>query len=120
MHTLHIQSYSYEEQKAIFPMLAESVSRCGGIVVSRRAASRSLLELCVEISLGDVLELYCALVAAGLELTRSAHLRLTELCLYGNYYAETEQDQAVSIYVEISFLEENNPHGQWLNGPIPT
>ncbi|MHB1022052.1 MAG: hypothetical protein ACYC46_05020 [Acidobacteriaceae bacterium] len=116
MHTLHIQTYSYDEQRSLFPALIEMVSGCGGLVVNRKTVSSSTFEICVEIALHDVLELYSGIVASGLELTRSGHLQLTEMYLYSKHNALVDQSQLVSIYLEISFLEEVTLHALLMTG----
>lgn len=119
MHTLHIQSYSYDDQRVVFPSLARTVTSCGGVVVNRKTVSPSAFEVCVEVALCDVLELYSGIVASGLELTRSGHLRLTEMYLYSKHNSLVDQDQMVAVYLEVSFLEEATLHALLMTGTSP-
>ena len=53
---------------------------CGGWILERKNLSPSNMEFRVEIQLRASLDLYAALVATGVELTRSGHEALTALC----------------------------------------
>ena len=107
MTSLDIQGFSYEERGGVLPGLLSSLADCGGWVLDRRTLSSSMMELRVEIQLRAILDLYGSIVAAGLELTRSSHLSLTDLCTcYRNVTNATDMGQVVTLRLEISFLEE--------------
>jgi hypothetical protein len=53
---------------------------CGGWVLSRSASDSGLIDVLFEFERRSCLEIYTILVAAGVELSESAHLRFTELC----------------------------------------
>jgi hypothetical protein len=107
MQSLEIQSYSYEERNGLLPSLTAAFADCGGWLLDRRAVSHSTVEFRLELELRAVLDLYAALVSIGLELTRSGHLSLTELCTcQKNLSAAADLGQIVSLRLEVSFLEE--------------
>jgi hypothetical protein len=107
MTSLDIQGFSYEERAGVLPGLLASLADCGGWVLDRRALSPTMLELKLEIQLRSILDLYGSIVAAGLVLTRTSHLSLTDLCTcYRNLASSADLGQIVTLRLEISFLEE--------------
>jgi hypothetical protein len=60
--------------------LTGAIMACGGEMLSRRFDPHGVAELEVEFSRIVCVEIYCILIAAGLELDRDAHLQLTVLC----------------------------------------
>src|SRR4051812_24961662 len=80
MASLDIKGFSYDDRTGVLPAVLASLAECGGWVLDRRAVSPSTTELKVEVQLRSIVELYGSLIGAGLELTRSSHLSLTDLC----------------------------------------
>lgn len=116
MHTVQIQGYSYAERQGLLPVLTRAVAQCGGWVLDRKMLSDSTLEIRVEVELRAALDLYAGMVAAGLELTRTGHMALTELCLCLKHVPLLDATQLITIRVEISFLEEANLHSLLMTG----
>ena len=111
MQSLDIQSFSYQERTGILPVLTTAFADCGGWVLDRRTLSPSTMEFRIEIQIRAALELYAAIIASGLELTRSGHLSLTELCTCRKHLTRSSQlGQIVAIRIEISFLEDVTLH----------
>jgi hypothetical protein len=107
MQSLEIQSFTYEQRDGILPSLTAAVCNCGGWIIKRRPTSPTSMEFCVEIQLRSVLNLYAAIVATGVELTRSGHEALTELCTRRKYQRlAAELGQIVCIRLEIRFLDD--------------
>ncbi|MDR3746063.1 MAG: hypothetical protein P4K80_08040 [Acidobacteriaceae bacterium] len=107
MQSLEIQSFTYEQRDGILPSLTTAFCNCGGWIIERKPTSPTSMEFCVEIELRSVLNLYAAIVATGVELTRSGHEALTELCTRRKYLRlAAELGQIVSIRMEISFLDD--------------
>ncbi|HMF54627.1 MAG TPA: hypothetical protein VK593_09770 [Edaphobacter sp.] len=120
MTAIDIQGFSYEERGGVLPGLLASLADCGGWVLDRRTLSPSMMELRVEIQLRAILDLYGSIVAAGLELTRSSHLSLTDLCTcYRNATSLTDKGQVITLRLEISFLEEITLHALLQSGGAP-
>ena len=108
MQSLRIQGFSYNERHGLMPSLFSSFAECGGWVLDRRALSPRTIEIRMEIQLRSALDLYAAIVASGLELTRSGHLGLTDLCTCRkNLSTAADLGQIVEIRIEISFLEDS-------------
>ncbi len=111
MPSLDIQGFSYDERSDVLPGLLIALADCGGWVMDRKALTSSLMELRVEVQLRSILELYGSLVAAGLELTRSSHLALTDLCTCRrNVTTVTDLGQVIALKMKISFLDEISLH----------
>jgi hypothetical protein len=111
MPSLDIQGFSYDERSGVLPGLLTSLADCGGWVLDRRTLSSRTMELRVEVQLRAILDLYGTIVASGLELTRSSHMALTDLCTCRkNLTAMSDLGQVVTVRLEISFLEEITLH----------
>jgi hypothetical protein len=104
---LHLDAFTYEDRSLIVPALADALDTCGCWVLERKAASASQLDLRFELQLRAALELYTALIGAGLELTRSTHLALTALCTVRKHQRRRlEPFRVVEVTLALSFLED--------------
>jgi hypothetical protein len=111
MQSLDIQGFSYEERHGLLPTLTSGFADCGGWVLDRKTLSPSTMEFRLEIQLRAALDLYASIVSSGLELTRSGHLGLTDLCTCRKNRSTTaDLGQIVTIRLEISFLEDLTLH----------
>lgn len=120
MQSLDIQSFSYEERNGLLPQLTMAFAECGGWVLDRKTLSPTTMEFRIEIQLRSIVDLYASLISSGLELTRSAHLTLTDLCTCRkNLAATAEIGQVVSIRLEISFLEDVTLHSLLMTSSSP-
>lgn len=120
MTSLEIQSFSYDERSGVLPGLITSLADCGGWVLDRRTLSPSMIELKIEVQLRSILDLYSSIIAAGLELTRSSHIALTDLCTCRrNLTSLTDLGQVITVRLEISFLEEVTLHSLLNSGSPP-
>ncbi|HMG01683.1 MAG TPA: hypothetical protein VK596_01035 [Edaphobacter sp.] len=117
MSSLEIQGFSYEEHSGVLPGLLVSLADCGGWVLDRRALTSSMMELRVEVQLRSIMELYGSIIGAGLELTRSSHMALTDLCTCRrNLTSVADLGQVVTVRIKISFLEEITLHSLLQSG----
>jgi hypothetical protein len=104
---LLVQSFSYEGRRVILPALADAMTHCGCWLLERKAVSVTQLDFIFEVQQRAVLDLYSALIGAGLELTRGSHLELTGLCgLLAHSSTTASRRQVVHVTLEVSFLEE--------------
>ncbi len=118
MQSLDIQGFSYEERRGLLPALASGFADCGGWVLECKPLSPTAMEFRIEIQLRAALDLYASIVSSGLELTRSGHLGLTELCTCRkNLASAADLGQVVAIRLEISFLEDLTLHSLLLLSP---
>ena len=119
MQSLDIQGFTYEERHGLLPVLTAAFSNCGGWVIERKTLSPTNMEFRLEIQLRAVLDLYASLVATGVELTRSGHESLTELCTRRKHlHITAELGQVVAIRLEINFLDDVTLHSLLLSGGV--
>jgi hypothetical protein len=119
MQSLDIQGFTYEDRHGLLPTLTAAFSNCGGWVIERKTLSPTNMEFRIEIQLRAVLDLYASLVATGVELTRSGHESLTELCTRRKHlHIAAELGQVVAIRFEINFLDDVTLHSLLLSGGV--
>ena len=117
MQSLDIQGFTYEERHGLLPELTTAFSNCGGWLLERKTLSPTNMEFRVEIQLLAVLDLYAAIIATGVELTRAGHEALTELCTRRQHLRlAAELGQIVAIRLEISFLDDITIHSLLASG----
>ncbi len=117
MNTVDLQGFSYQERFGLLPHLTTAFTACGGWITDRKTVSPDATVFHLEIRLSDVLDLYAAILSAGLELTRPGHLALTALCTCYHHLAFTgELAQTLTIRLEINFLEDVTLHSLLMSG----
>jgi hypothetical protein len=117
MQTLDIQGYSYEPSEALLRKLNRTLVNSGGWILERRAISSTTYEVTLEFELRYIVDLYAAVIAAGLELTRGNHLALTDLCTCRlHLMGKRDMRQIVGMRIEISFLKQMTLHNLLANG----
>ena len=62
------------------PDLTGAILGCGGWVLSRGANDTGIINMLFEFERQACVDMYSLLIAAGLELSQSGHIRFTELC----------------------------------------
>jgi hypothetical protein len=112
-----VHGYFYGERSALLPQLTGEFTNCGVWVLERRTLSPAASDFRFELQLGDVVELYGALVALGLEFTRSAHTTLTDLCTCRRYREGSGvRSQVLTLRLEINFLADVTLHSILMTG----
>jgi hypothetical protein len=120
MQTLELQSFSYGDRVGLLPVLLTALADGGGWVLDRRTVSASTLQLSVEAQLRSIVEIYGAIIASGLELTRSSHVALTDLCTcHRNASSKVDPGKIVTLRLEVSFLEDVTLHSLLESGVSP-
>ena len=112
-----LQGYSYAERAILLPALTTAFTHCGGWVLERRTTSPTTIEFRLELQLRAIVELYAALVAAGVELTSVAHDTLSGLCTcrrHGMHAVNLRQ--VLTLRLELSFLEDVTLHSLLMTG----
>lgn len=77
---MEMKAISIEEPGRLVQQLTGAILGCGGWVLSRGANDTGLVTMLFEFERRACVEIYSVLVAAGLELSQSGHIRFTELC----------------------------------------
>jgi len=77
---LQMKAISIEEPSRLVQTLTGGILGCGGWVLSRGANESGTVSMLFEFERHACVDIYSLLIAAGLELSQSGHIRFTELC----------------------------------------
>lgn len=77
---LRMKAISSEDPSRLIRSLTGAILGCGGWVLSRGADDAGMINLMFEFERRSCVDIYSLLVAAGLELSPTGHMRFTELC----------------------------------------
>jgi hypothetical protein len=77
---MEMRAISVEEPGRLVQTLTGAILGCGGWVLSRGASDTGAVNMLFEFERQSCLDIYSVLIAAGLELSQSGHIRFTELC----------------------------------------
>ncbi|MDR3723741.1 MAG: hypothetical protein P4K83_04550 [Terracidiphilus sp.] len=77
---LQMKAISMEEPDRLVRTLTGAILGCGGWVLSRGANDTGTVNMLFEFERQSCVDMYSILIAAGLDLSQSAHIRFTELC----------------------------------------
>ena len=77
---LEMKAVSVEEPSRLVKTLTGGILGCGGWVLSRGASDSGTVNLLFEFERQACLDIYSVLIASGLELSQTGHVRFTELC----------------------------------------
>ena len=75
-----MKAVSMDEPARLVPVLTGAILGCGGWVLSRGANDAGTVNMLFEFERQACVDIYSVLIAAGLELSQSGHVRFTELC----------------------------------------
>ena len=107
---MHLQTFTYRERAAFTREFDEAIDRAGGWVLSRKSLSVNALQASIEVQEHALPEVYAALIATGLELTRDSHRALAERC---NCSLHLRPRPGVStilpLHVDVHFLTQTVP-----------
>jgi hypothetical protein len=77
---MQMKAISIEEPSRLVQTLTGAILGCGGWVLSRGADDTGTVSMLFEFERQACVDIYSVLIAAGLELSQSGHIRFTELC----------------------------------------
>lgn len=106
MQSHQVHAVTYELRESLLPQLTSSLTGCGGWLLDRKHLSPAAMELLVEIQLRGILELYAALAATGIELTRTGRDTLAGLCNRSHHTRIRHLGEVVTIRLHLRFLED--------------
>lgn len=104
-----LRAFAQEEPGRLIQTLTGAILGCGGWVLSRGVDDCGNVTLLFEFERRACVEIYCILIAAGLELTRSGHLRFTELCQCTKNSRAACGAEIASIDLQIQTCPAENP-----------
>lgn len=77
---MEMRAVSAVEPTRLVQTLSGAILGCGGRVLSRGQNNIGTVNMVFEFERQTCIDIYSVLIASGLELSRSAHIRFTELC----------------------------------------
>ena len=77
---MQMKAIAIEEPVRLVQTLTGAILGCGGWVLSRGANDTGTISMLFEFERQACVDIYSVLIAAGLELSQSGHIRFTELC----------------------------------------
>lgn len=99
-----MRAISRDQPGQVAKTLTGAILGTGGWVLSRSASDSGLVDILFEFERDSCLEMYSVLIAAGLELSKSAHMRFTELCQCTRMGSPDRSKEIVSLDLEIQTL----------------
>jgi hypothetical protein len=98
---MQMKAVSMEEPSRLVRSLTGAILGCGGWVLSRGANDIGTVSMLFEFERQACVEIYSILIAAGLELSQSGHIRFTELCQCTRSHQEDCASEIASVDLEI-------------------
>ncbi len=109
---LEMKAVSVEEPSRLVKTLTGGILGCGGWVLSRGASDSGTVNLLFEFERQACLDIYSVLIAAGLELSQTGHVRFTELCQCTRSRQQECATEIASVDLEIqTFPPALSPRG---------
>jgi hypothetical protein len=96
-----MRAISMEDPVALVESLTGAILGCGGWILSRGANDSGLVNMLFEFERQACIDIYSVLVATGIELSQSSHIRFTELCHCTRFQALACSDDVACIDLEI-------------------
>ncbi len=99
--SLEMKGISAEEPMHLVETLTGAILGCGGWVLSRGANDAGTVSVLFEFERRACVEIYSILIAAGVELSPAAHIRLTELCQCTCNHPDDCANEIASVDLEV-------------------
>ncbi len=81
--------------------LTGAILGCGGWVLSRGATDTGVVNMLFEFERQACVDIYTVLIAAGIELSQSGHMRFIELCQCTRHQPKDRGNEIASVDLEI-------------------
>jgi hypothetical protein len=114
---IQIKAVSAEDPSRLVRVLTGAILGCGGWVLSRAANDTGRINLLFEFERHACVDIYSMLIAAGLELSQTSHIRFTELCQCTRSQTRDCSSDIASIDLEIQTLPMEMPNTAQASGP---
>ena len=108
---MQMKAISIEEPSRLVQTLTGAILGCGGWVLSRGANDTGTVTMLFEFERHACVDMYSILIAAGLELSQSGHIRFTELCQCTRSHPQDCGSEIASIDLEIQTFPVEMTHG---------
>ena len=108
---MEMKAVSIEEPSRLVQTLTGAILASGGWVLSRGANDTGTVNMLFEFERQACVDIYSLLIAAGLELSQSGHMRFTELCQCTRSHQRECGGEIASIDLEIQTFPVERLHG---------
>jgi hypothetical protein len=108
---MQMKAISIEEPARLVQTLTGAILGCGGWVLSRGANDTGTVTMLFEFERQACVDIYSVMIAAGLELSQSGHIRFTELCQCTRSHLRECGTEIASIDLEIQTFPVERMHG---------
>ena len=108
---MQMKAISIEEPSRLVQTLTGAILGCGGWVLSRGASDAGAVTMLFEFERQACVDIYSVMIAAGLELSQSGHIRFTELCQCTRSHLRECGTEIASIDLEIQTFPVERVHG---------
>jgi len=98
---MQMKAISIEEPSRLVQTLTGAILGCGGWVLSRGANDTGTVSMLFEFERQACVDIYSVMIASGLELSQSGHIRFTELCQCTRSHLQDCATEIASIDLEI-------------------
>lgn len=98
---MEMKAVSVEEPSRLVQTLTGAILGSGGWVLSRGANDTGTVTMLFEFERRACVDIYSLLIAAGLELSQSGHMRFTELCQCTRSHQRDCGTEIASVDLEI-------------------
>ena len=107
---IEVQGVPLEERGELLQRLHRVLAGCGCWMVRYRRSGARGVEYSFEVELATMVEFYCGLAQAGLEMTEVSHRTLTEICVLRSHArllhgARCLTPRVVSVRLRMSFVD---------------
>lgn len=106
---IQMRAISADEPGRLVQTLTGAILGCGGWVLSRGASENGLVNFLFEFERHICVDIYSILIASGLELSQSGHVRFTELCQCTRLSPRERGAEIASIDLEIQTFPVSRP-----------
>jgi hypothetical protein len=111
---MQMKAVSIEEPSRLVQTLTGAILGCGGWVLSRGANDAGTVSMLFEFERQACVDIYSVMIAAGLELSQSGHIRFTELCQCTRSHQHDCGTEIASIDLEIQTFPVEMRHDRGL------
>ncbi len=98
---LEMKAVSHVEPSRLVCTLTGAILGCGGWVLSRGASDTGIINMLFEFERQACVDIYSVLIAAGIELSQTGHIRFTELCQCTRHHQRDCGSEIASVDIEI-------------------
>lgn len=113
---MQMKAISVEEPSRLVQSLTGAILGCGGWVLSRGANDTGTVNMLFEFERQACVEIYSVMIAAGLELSQSGHIRFTELCQCTRSHQQDCGTEIASIDLEVQTFPVELMQGEQATG----